>query len=160
MALPEKNDVMRSGPRGSSDQAAFAGPYTEAFTFTRGAIVGTLSFSVPLRFGTAARVRDIEIAVLEVIAASSTNPTFTVGKTGDTDAFMTATATPTTTAAGTIVAATKANEASWGTDAYLIDSDTDLIFDQTIAGAGGSVTGVVQIRVLLEPVSGTYLNNS
>ena len=57
------------------------------------------------------------------------------------------------------MAATKANQSLWGTDDYLIDSDTDLIFDQTIAGSGGSVTGVVQIRVLLEPVSGTYFSN-
>jgi len=153
------NDAMRAGPRGSSDQEAFVGPYVETFTFSRSAIVGTLAFSLPLRFGTTWRVRDIELAVLEVIAASSTNPTFTVGKTGDTDAFMTATATPNGTAAGTIVAATKANQSLWGTDDYLIDSDTDLIFDQTIAGSGGSVTGVVQIRVLLEPVSGTYFSN-
>ena len=154
------NDKMRTGPRGSSDQEAYVGPYTEVFTFSRAAIVGTLAFSVPLRFGTVARVKDIELACLEVIAASSTNPTFTVGKTGDTDAFMTATAVPTTTAAGTIVAATKANVADWTTDAYLIDSDTDLIFDQTIAASGGSVTGVVQIRVLLEPVSGPYFSNA
>ena len=151
-------DSMRTGPRGSSDQEAWVGPYVFEHVVSSAAIATTWAINVPQRFGTNWSVRDIEAYTYTAISATGTAPVFKIGKTGDDDAFVTALTVAHATAASTKLALTKVNVADWTTDAYLIDSDTDLLITQSTAAAG-SPSGVIVFRVLLEPVSGTYFSN-
>jgi hypothetical protein len=153
------NDAMRAGPRGSSDQAPFVGPFIFEHVVSSAAIATTYVLTIPQRFGTNWRVRDIEAVTLTAISATSAAPVFKIGKTGDDDAFMTALTVANGTATSTTLSVAKANEASWATDDYLIDSDTDLLFTQSVAAAG-SPGGIIAFRILLEPVGGTYFDNS
>ena len=126
MALPAKNDVMRAGPRGSSAQEAFVGPFIFEHVVSSAAIATTYVLTIPQRFGTNWRVRDIEAGTLTAISATSAAPVFKIGKTGDDDAFMTALTVAHGTATSTTLSVAKANVGDWSTAAYLIDSDTDL----------------------------------
>ena len=159
MALPEKNDVMRAGPRGSSAQEAFVGPFIFEHVVSSAAIATTYALTIPQRFGTNWRVRDIEAVTVTAISATSAAPVFKIGKTGDDDAFMTALTVANGTATSTTLTIAKANVGDWSTAAYLIDSDTDLLFTQSVAAAG-SPGGIIAFRILMEPVGGTYFDNS
>lgn len=144
------NDIMRSGPRGSSDQDAKFGYEIVEFQFDS---ASSTTYTMPLPFGTTCAVVDSEaFALTNTTVKADDDSDLRIGRTTDTDAFGTFdhgaatggdfyTKTP-----GTVDVFAAAN---------LIDADTDLIITYTASsGASGTNAGAVVVRVALQAISG------
>ena len=151
------NDKMRTGPRGSSKQAAKIGVEIIQIPFN-GAQSST--FVIPLPFDTTMAVVDCEaFAMTDTTVKNDDDSVLRLGRTGDTDAFATWDHGAAT--AGDFFTKTPGAEADEPFKAAnLIDADTDLIATHTeSSGVSGSNSGQFAIRVVFEAVSGGLFND-
>tara|TARA_R110000824_G_scaffold79739_2_gene200737 strand:+ start:3161 stop:3706 length:546 start_codon:yes stop_codon:yes gene_type:complete len=177
-------DSMRTGPRGSSDQASVLEPITVKLTAHNGgwpidesvtAAATKFRFWTPLPFGSEAgyKVDRIFYYVVETYAAAGEN--FTVGvftedgdgtfTAVDADAFVTTTAVANSTAQGVINVLTL-NGAGAGLDPtltananFLIGGPSDHYLCVDVVAGGSTGDGGVGFYADLVPVSGTKFTN-
>lgn len=151
------NDKMRTGPRGSSKQAAKLG--VEILNLQIDSANDT-TYVIPLPFGTTMAVTSCEaFALTNTTVKVDDDSDLRVGRTGDTDAFAVFDHGAAT--AGDFYTKTLGAEADEPFKAAnLIDSDTDLIVEYVAAsGVSGSNAGAIVVRVVLEAVSGGLFND-
>jgi hypothetical protein len=150
------NDLMRTGPRGSSNQEAWVGPTTiqvngpTGAPFDASAGAPETGRTAPL-WGCDYRVRAIQILVTEAFGAASGN--IDMGTNADADAYVNDFVIPNTTAAGTVL------------DVPMNGNDVDLAASAaspfSVLNAGGSgAAGAFIVFLLAYPVSGGELFGS
>ena len=150
------NDLMRTGPRGSSNQEAWVGPTTIQVSGASGAPFdasagGSETGRTSPLWGCDYRVRAIQILVTETFAAASA--AIDMGTNADGDAYVNNFVIPNTTAAGTVL------------DVPMNGNDVDLAANAAapfaVLNPGGTgAAGAFFVYLLAYPVSGGELFGS
>ena len=151
------NDLMRTGPRGSSNQEASAGP--QQFTFvgdvdgTAGILKATVQTASPDKssFSTAWRVLAIQLRVTTTFVSPDIAIDIGTTAAGEADAYVNGYATGSaTTAAGTVL-----NVPLNGTNVPLLFGDAPN-GQLLLTNPGAANAGRIVVTVFAEPVSGRY----
>jgi hypothetical protein len=146
------NDNLRSGPRGSSKQAAEFGFQEYTFQIDSSAAI---AYTLPLPYGTTVAVVNCEaFAMTDMTVKDGNDATLLVGRTSDPDAFGLFDATATQTAGDILTKTNGAAASNPYAAADLIDADTDILLTFTINSGSGTNAGAIGVRILVEAVSG------
>lgn len=156
------NDLMRTGPRGSSDQAAWESPVKFVLQTDAGvslvdkSATASVLFSPGSSFGTDYKVVGVEIFVREEVATADIS--LKLGSLSDDDAYISDTTLlgATALAANTVVTVDLANAGGTAVSATFGSTNGPLM----ASAAQTSGTGTYFITVLAEPVSGPYFTNA
>ena len=153
------NDKMRTGPRGSSKQAAVAGVFILEVPIVSSSGIQDLQLSsgdvkFPLPFGTTCALTDVECYTPTGFAhGTGSVPTLKVGLAGgDTDGFATFDLSADIAAGG--FATKTAGPLDPFATANLIDADSQIQVAYVKAGTPADPTGGLMLRFTLEAVSG------